>query len=242
MKIVKFTLPDKCAIKTIHIRETNGVDEQQAELAAEGSGVSEAKELIALSIVAVDDGEVTPGLTGFRAWPTKTRQVVERLSKRLNGFELSKLAPLIEEAEEENTETVDGRMQTKYKFPAKGKDEHVGCDLKWVILQEMMESDERAASTAKPENIEDEALRLCIVKTNLEDSPTIESIRKLNSKTRIILKTYWNGMNFVEDDELLPLAIAAEVVAAEAEKASVAGTDSESLENGSGSPMEADAA
>ena len=133
---IKYELPARCAIGSVTLRETNGIDEEQAEIAAENSRTTDQHEMVDLSIVAVDGEPVTPGSTGYRSWPTKTRRVVAMLSERLNDFPLKDLKPFIEEAEENGTKIVDGRMQTKYGFPERKKedpDTH-GFDLKFVVL------------------------------------------------------------------------------------------------------------
>lgn len=236
MKQITYELPQRCAIGSITLRETNGVDEEQAAVEAESHGISVNHCMVEAAIVMIDGEPATPGATGYRRWPTKTRSVVATFNERLNGVEEQDLIPLIEEAEGEGADIVDGENRTRYRMPD-------GFDLKFVVLREMMEADERAAAAAgkSAEDLKGEMIRRCIVETDRGMGMSAEDLKMLSTRTRKVLSTYWSGMNFVPDEEILPLAMAAEAVARE-EETSVANSGEHSSASGSGSPVPADAA
>jgi hypothetical protein len=236
MNTTVFTLPKRCRIGTVTIRETFGADEAEAIIASENNASDPKDELVGLSIVAVNGEVVLPGNSGYDTWPTKTRQVVSRFYDSINDIVGRELLPLIEEAEENGTELVDGSIQTRYPFPPK-------AGLEFVVLRELMEEDERAASVAGKKASETMISR-CVVRTNLGDGLPLEDLAKLNTRTRNILTSYWAGMNFVPEDELLPLIKAAEAVKAAATvpvEAPAGPSVATSSPSGSGSPAPADA-
>jgi hypothetical protein len=237
MKQYEYQLPKRCRIDSVTIRETFGTDEDEAVLAAENSGADPKAELVSLSIVAVNGTPCLPGNSGFDKWPTKTRSVVKALFDRVNDYEGQDLKPLIEDAEENHTEVVDDRLRTRYAFPE-------GCGLNYVVLQEMMEPDERAASAAG-KDVTEEMIRRCVVETDrFGGSLTLENLKALNTKTRNVLSVYWSGMNFVSEEELAPLAMAAEAAQeamATVPNASAEPSAAESSPSGSGSPAIVDA-
>lgn len=231
MKQLQYELPKKCRISTITIRETFGTDEDEAVIAAENSSCDPRDELVSLSITAVNGSECMPGMSGFSEWPTKTRNVVRALFDRVNDCEMRKLHKLIQKAED-GTEVVNGVEHIRYSLPD-------NCLLKWVTLREMMPADELAASSVK-EGSAEEAMRRCIVDSSM-GAISASSLKSLNTETRNILRVYWSGMNFISEDEIAPLAMAAEAVqiavtAAEPDEEKL---DEESLPIGSGSQVQA---
>lgn len=237
IKQYEYPLPKRCRIDSITIRETFGPDEDEAVTASEVSGNDPKDELVGLSIVAVDGKPCLPGDSGYDKWPTKTRGVVKALFNRLNDYSAKELTPLIEDAEENGTESVDDSVHTKYGFPE-------NCGLEFVVLREMVETDERAA-TAAGKDVTEDMIRRCVVSTNRGGLMSLSEIKALNTKTRNIISIYWTGMNFVSEDELTPLAMAAEAaqeaMQTEASKTSVATSDDESSQSGSGSQDPVDA-
>lgn len=234
MKQYTYPLPPKCAIETVTIRETFGIDEDEAMIEAEMSGADVRDELISLSIVAVNGKECPPGTGGFERWPSKTRSVVKKLFNRINNFTGPEVYKLIEEAEESGTEVVDGQVETTFKFPDK-------CGLTSITLREMMETDERIASAAG-KDISEVMITRCVTRTNRGDGLTMATLRALNTRTRNIITIYWTGMNFIDDDEIVPLALAAEATQdAAQESKSVETSEKPSSQNGSSSPTEAPA-
>ena len=234
MKSTIFTLPKKCRIGTVTIRETFGSDESEAVMASENNSSDPKDELVDIAIIAVNGEPCLPGDSGFDKWPTKTRAVVKRFFNSINDVQGSEIMELIEEAEENGTEVVDGNTQTRYEFPE-------GSGLEFVILKEMTEEDERAASAAGKSATEVMIAR-CVVSTNKGSGFTAEDLSKLNTRTRNILTVYWTGMNFVPEEELVPLIKAAEAAKAAAAKASAETSVAESSPSGSGSAAPADAA
>lgn len=234
MKQITYPLPPKCAIQSVTLRETNGVDEAEADLSVESRRTRKDHEMVDLAIVAVNGEQVLPGVTGFREWPTKTRAVVSKFNDRINGISKKILYDCIVEAEENGTiVNDDGATEIRYPLPA-GED----LGLEFVVLREMMEADERAAAIIG-KNLQDEMVRRCIVSSSLGSGEmSLEAIQGLSTKTRAVIGIYFNGMNFVEDDELAPFIREAEAN----EKASAECSDSDSSPNGSGSPAPVDAA
>lgn len=239
MKTYEYPLPDRCCIESVTLRETFGTDEDEAVIASENNESDPKMELVALSIVAVDGKPCLPGHSGFDNWPTKTRGVVKALFNRLNDAPAKELEKLIKAAEEDGTSIVDDRVHTRYPLPE-------GCELKYVVFREMMEPDERAA-TAHGRNATEAMISSCIVETDKGEGLKMKALKALGTKTRNALSTYWGGMNFVSDEELAPLAMAAEATQDAAKKvavpeASVASSDEESSRSGSGSqaPVDAD--
>ena len=232
MKSKTFTLPPKCRIGTVTIRETFGSDESEAVMASENNSSEPKDELINLSIIKVNGEPVLPGDSGFDKWPTKTRAVIKRYYNSVNDIRPNELEELILDAEENATEIVGGNVHTTYQFPK-------GSGLEFATLKEMMEEDERAAS-ASGKSASELMISRCVVKTNLGGFD-MEDLGKLNTRTRNILTIYWSGMNFVPEEELIPLMKAAEVqseAVSDAAKPSVA----EPSPSGSGSHPPADAA
>ncbi len=73
--------------RSIVIRETDGLDEENAaEFAkAKGGRVSMQEELCKLAIVMVDDHEVARPFNDYDHWPTKSRDLVLRTFSMING-------------------------------------------------------------------------------------------------------------------------------------------------------------
>jgi len=90
----KYVLPVGCNCKEVILRETNGVDEQQAARLADirGDASSLAAELVRRSIVSVDGDLAVQPFTQFDEWNTKTRNVVLKCYERLNTLSEEELA------------------------------------------------------------------------------------------------------------------------------------------------------
>lgn len=90
----KFRFPDKCNLREAVMRETNGVDEQQAALAYEaiGSTTSIFQELIRLSIVEVDGEKTIQPLNDMTNWNSRTRQLITRAYEQLNDLQDEEIA------------------------------------------------------------------------------------------------------------------------------------------------------
>jgi hypothetical protein len=111
----EFPLPEGCNCRTIVMRETDGLDEEEAAIFSDAHGGSLAKHLIRLSIVAVDGNRVQQPFTSLDKWTSKTRSLVMAAYEKLNDLPdkevavflgasrpvTAALAPIPQEAEEE---------------------------------------------------------------------------------------------------------------------------------------------
>lgn len=95
--VITANLPERCNIKSVSIRETTGVDERNAALAAEAKKTATYPELIRLAIVAVDGQPVSPpGAVDFDNWNSRTRKAVGLLFDRINDVAAAEMDPLFE--------------------------------------------------------------------------------------------------------------------------------------------------
>lgn len=85
--------PGKYNFSELVMRETCGMDEQQAARTAEKSNnaMAMATEMVRLSIVAVDGEQVVQPFFTFDTWSTKTRQFVLKAYEMLNSIDDSEL-------------------------------------------------------------------------------------------------------------------------------------------------------
>ena len=92
----------RMSIKSFHIREVTGEDEQVAALAAEAKGKSTSmlQELVRLSISQVEDAPVDAGtFTAFDKWSSRTRTAVMNAFKAINGMDdKAEISPLLSAA------------------------------------------------------------------------------------------------------------------------------------------------
>jgi len=95
-----YRLPPRCNIESVTVRETNGIDEQEAALAAEAKGTTIYSELVLLSIIEID-GDTVPGkgAAPMQQWNTRTRAAVRMIFDRLNDVSQAEMDPLFLEAE-----------------------------------------------------------------------------------------------------------------------------------------------
>jgi hypothetical protein len=98
----KFRFPSSCNMQEAVIRETNGVDEQQAALAAslEGERGSLYSELIRLSIVEVDGEKVTQPFLAMDGFNSRTRAFLIRAYESLNDVKEEELAAFLGASED----------------------------------------------------------------------------------------------------------------------------------------------
>lgn len=98
----RFPFPDYCSVQSIVMRETNGIDEQHAAIAAEAAGASTSlyQELIKLSIVEVNDQRVIQPFNELSGWNSKTRQLVTQGFDDLNQLKDEDLAAFLGASED----------------------------------------------------------------------------------------------------------------------------------------------
>lgn len=79
----------KCSIESFVVRETTGVDEENAALAAKAKGGQHTvfEELVRLSITHVNDIKAEPPLLEYDSWNSRTRAFVLQAFKSINGIE-----------------------------------------------------------------------------------------------------------------------------------------------------------
>lgn len=95
-----YPLPARCSVNTVTIRETNGIDEKNAAIAADAKDGNVIEELIRIAIVEVDGEKVNPPASvQFEAWTTRTRKAVIMFFNRLNDASDEEMAPLFVMAE-----------------------------------------------------------------------------------------------------------------------------------------------
>lgn len=92
MNAYKFDLSGKkgCSINSFVMKETNGVDEEQAaqmKFAKGGPTSSVFEELVRLSITHVNDKKVEQPLQEYEAWNSRTRAYILQAFKSVNGVE-----------------------------------------------------------------------------------------------------------------------------------------------------------
>ena len=93
----KFTFPDGCNCTEITIRETTGIDEQEAALAVETRGARSTvyAELVRLSVVEVDGQKVTQPFLEAEKWNSRTRTLVMKAYETVNRLEDEEIAAFI---------------------------------------------------------------------------------------------------------------------------------------------------
>jgi hypothetical protein len=111
MQTWRFQLPRGTGKKSvscasIHIREVNGKDEEQASVLAEAKGKSGsvALELLRLSIVKVDDQPVSQPFGGLETWNSRTRKFALDAWSSINSVSEDETEGFLESAQVE----VDG--------------------------------------------------------------------------------------------------------------------------------------
>lgn len=98
---ITFPMPKRCdGITSIEVRECNGIDEQQASLAAEGSPTTAYIEMVRLSITAINGKSVVPpGSAPVEQWKSRTRKAALFFFDRMNDCADEELGPLAMKAE-----------------------------------------------------------------------------------------------------------------------------------------------
>jgi len=98
----KFKFPKHCSIDEIVMRETNGIDEQDAALAADGRGErgSVMTELVRLSIVEVDGQKVQQPFLEMERFNSKTRALIMKAYEQLNDLPLEELSVFLAASED----------------------------------------------------------------------------------------------------------------------------------------------
>jgi len=98
----RFTFPDGCDCRTIVIRETTGIDEQNAALQADArQGRSSIyAELVKLSIVMVDDEKVIQPYHQLEQWSSKSRALVQQAYDAINDIPKEDLAVFLATGED----------------------------------------------------------------------------------------------------------------------------------------------
>ena len=92
----EFTFPEGCICTQMVIRQTNGIDEGQASLAAESDPRKTImSELVRLSIVAVDHQRVMQPFIALDGWDSITRLLVMEAFQQLNTLPDEKRAIFI---------------------------------------------------------------------------------------------------------------------------------------------------
>ena len=77
-----YKLPQGCNCKTITVRETNGIDEQNAAIAADAKKTGTYVELIRISIAEVDGAPVQQPFVALESWTSKTRKAVMKFFEK----------------------------------------------------------------------------------------------------------------------------------------------------------------
>lgn len=82
----KFTLPEGCNCSEVVIRETDGIDEQDAAMRAESRGPRGTifGELVRASVVSVDGKKVDQPFMEMERWNSRTRKLVLQGYQELN--------------------------------------------------------------------------------------------------------------------------------------------------------------
>ncbi len=93
----RWNFPAHCDAKSIVMRETNGIDEQNAALQADvrGKRSSIYQELVRLSIVKVDDADVIQPFAQLEGWSSRTRALVNKAYEDLNDLEDDEVATFL---------------------------------------------------------------------------------------------------------------------------------------------------
>lgn len=86
-----------CSIRSFVIRETTGVDEENAALAAKAKGGAATvfEELVRLSIVEVNGQPAEPPLLEYDSWNSRTRAFILQAYKSINGLEEKEVADFL---------------------------------------------------------------------------------------------------------------------------------------------------
>jgi hypothetical protein len=98
----RFRFPGNCNCKELVMRETNGIDEQQAAIASDAAGVRSSifQELIKLSIVEVDGQPVSQPFVALDTWNSKTRALIIKAYEQLNNLPDDELAAFLVASED----------------------------------------------------------------------------------------------------------------------------------------------
>lgn len=98
----RFKFPKSCNVRELVLRETNGIDEQAAALAAEArAGRSSIyQELVRLSIVEVDGAKVIQPYAQLEQWNSRTRALVQEAYKQLNDLKEEELSVFLAASED----------------------------------------------------------------------------------------------------------------------------------------------
>lgn len=98
----RFTFPDKCDVRSVVMRETNGHDEQRAAMQADAQpGRSSVfQELVRLSIVSVDGQLVQQPFLDLDRWNSRTRALVIQAYENLNDLKDEEIAVFLAASED----------------------------------------------------------------------------------------------------------------------------------------------
>jgi hypothetical protein len=86
-----------CSIQSFTLKETTGLDEENAALAAKAKGGAATvfEELVRLSLVMVNDQPVEPPFGEYDVWNSRTRAFVLQAYRSINGVDEKEVADFL---------------------------------------------------------------------------------------------------------------------------------------------------
>jgi hypothetical protein len=97
-----FKFPGKCSVDSVVVRETNGIDEQAAALAAstKGGQASVYTELVRQAIVEVNGQKIQQPYMELEQWNSKTRALLMKAYEQVNELPDEQLSVFLAASED----------------------------------------------------------------------------------------------------------------------------------------------